>query len=264
MAPAAQPRAAGGHAARGYYVYGIVPADVEAVSGATGVGDPPAELQVIRHNRVAALVSEIDLGQPLGRSDDLRAHQELLDAASAEAPVLPLRFGAVMTGAQAVTDELLAPHEEAFAAALSQLEGHAQYVIKGRYAERAVLTEILKANAEAARLLGHIRQTASDAATREERIRLGELIGDAIAAKRAADTRELGDTLAGYVIASSIREPTHEMDAVHVAVLAETAGAHRLEEAVDRLADDWQDRITLRLLGPMAAYDFVTTPAPQG
>jgi hypothetical protein len=169
-----------------------------------------------------------------------------------------------MSGAEAVAAELLAPHEEAFAAALSLLEGHVQYVVKGRYVERAVLTEILAEDQEAARLLGRIRQAASEAATREERIRLGELISNAVGERRAADTRRLGDALAGHVAASSVREPTHEMDAVHVAVLAETASTQRLREAVDRLAGHWRDRITLRLLGPMAPYDFVTAPAPPG
>jgi hypothetical protein len=73
-------------------------------------------VQVVRSGAIAALVSEIDLAHPPGRPEDLRAHQQLLDGAVTATPVLPFRFGAAMTDAQAVAEELLAPHEQEFAA----------------------------------------------------------------------------------------------------------------------------------------------------
>jgi Gas vesicle synthesis protein GvpL/GvpF len=262
MPAATQPGEPAAAPPRGCYVYGIVPHDVQPVPGATGVGDPPAQVQVVRSGAIAALVSEIDLTHPLGQPEDLRAHQQLLDGAATEVPVLPFRFGAVMTDAQAVAEELLAPHEQEFAAALEELDGRVEYVIKGRYAEQAVLREVLTENTQAARLWEGIRRVGNQAATRNLRLQLGELINQAISAKRAADTRALGDVLAGHVVTSSVREPTHEMDAAHVAVLAETAHHDELENAISQLARDWQGRITLRLLGPMAPYDFAITQPP--
>ncbi len=249
---------------RGCYVYGIVPGDVEPAPSATGVGDPPGKVQVVRHNSIAALISEIDVSKPLGRPEDLMAHQRLLDGSSAETPVLPLQFGAVMTNSKAVIEELLAPHEEEFSDALAELEGRAEYVLRGRYVEKALLREVLSENEEAARLRDEIRDTGDEDATREARIRLGEIINEAVAAKREEDTRKLGDVLAGHVVASNVREPSHELDAAHVAVLAETAGQDELEKLVGKVAHDWHDRIELHLLGPMAPYDFVITQAPDG
>lgn len=263
MPAATQPGEPAAAPQRGCYVYGIVPHDVQLVRGAEGVGDPPARVQAVRHGGIAALVSEIDLARPLGQPEDLRAHQQLLDGAATEVPVLPFRFGAVMADAQAVAEELLAPHEQEFAAALGELDGRVEYVIKGRYAGQAVLREVLAENSQAARLREEIRRIGEGEATRPARIRLGELINQAVSAKRVADTRVLGDVLAGHVVASSVREPTHEMDAVYVAVLAEMAHQGELESAVSQLADVWQGRITLRLLGPMAPYDFAITQPPD-
>lgn len=243
------------------YVYGIVPADVEPTEDATGVGDPPARVEVVRYDGIAALVSVIDVNKPLGRPEDLMAHQRLLDATAAQAPILPLRFGAVLTGKDAVTDELLEPHHDEFAAALDELEGRAEYVVKGRYDEKAVLEEILAENREAARLRDEIRGADEDA-TRDARIQLGEIINQAITAKREEDTRTLGNAIDRYVVASNVREPTHEEDAVNVALLVETGQEDELEQVVGKLARDWQDRVELRLLGPMAPYDFVVTTAP--
>jgi hypothetical protein len=249
---------------RGCYVYGIVPQDVEPATGAKGVGDPPSKVQVVRHNGIAALVSEIDVSRPLGRPEDLMTHQELLDGSSAETPVLPLQFGAVMTNSKAVIEELLAPYEEEFSAALDELEGRAEYVVKGRYEEDAMLREVLSENEEAARLREEIRETGDEDATRDARVRLGEIINEAISAKREEDTRKLGDVLSGHVVASNVREPTHELDAAYVAVLAETADQEELEKAIGKIAHDWHGRVELHLLGPMAPYDFVVTRAPDG
>jgi hypothetical protein len=243
------------------YVYGILPGDVEVEPGASGVGDPPGEIRVVRHRDLAALVSDIDPDLPLGRPEDLVAHEELLDASAADVPVLPLRFGAVVINDDAVTEELLGPHHDEFAAALRQLEGHAEYVVKGRYAEDALLREVLSEDPQAARLGDQIRGADPDA-TRELRIQLGEIISNAVEVKRQQDTRTLGEAVDGIAAASVVRPPTHELDAVHTALLVESSAAQDLEQAVRRLADEWDGRVELRLIGPMAAYDFMGTADP--
>ena len=60
--------------------------------------------------------------------------------------------------------------------------------------------------------------------------------------------------------ASTVRAPTHELDAVHVAVLIAADAGQDMERAIGELARDWDGRIELRLNGPMAAYDFVALP----
>lgn len=243
------------------YVYGILPGDVEVEPGATGVGDPPGEVRIVRHRDLAALVSDISPDLPLGRPEDLMAHQELLDASAADVAILPLRFGAVVASDDAVAEELLGPNYDDFSAALEQLEGYAEYVIKGRYVEDAVLREVLAEDPEAAQLGDQIKGADPDA-TRELRMQLGEIVNNAVDAKREADTRTAGDAVTELAAASVVRPPTHELDAVYIALLVESSAEQDLEQAVQRLADDWDGRVELRLIGPMAAYDFVGTTNP--
>jgi hypothetical protein len=262
-APGSSEQPGGEHGAVGYYVYGIVPGDVETNGDVQGVGEPPARVELVRHRDIAALISEIDTSQPLGRPNDLMVHQQLLDAASGEAPVLPVRFGAVVASREAVTDELLVPHYEEFLAALSNLEEAAEYVIKGRYVEDAVLQDVLSENPEAARLRDQIRAAGNEDATRNDRIRLGELISDAVSARREADTRAAADAVASYCIATNVREPTHELDAINLALLIKTPSQPELEKAVDKFAREREGQMNIRLLGPMAPYDFVVTTEPE-
>jgi hypothetical protein len=134
-----------------------------------------------------------------------------------EVPVLPLRFGTVFTGEGSVAEELLVPRRDEFATALEQLEGRAQFLVKGRYVEGAVT------------------------------------------ARREEDTRALQQAMEGVSVDSVVREPTHELDAAHVAFLVAVDEEREVERVIEDLARQWEGRIEVQLLGPMAAYEFVMT-----
>ena len=244
------------------YIYGIVPGDVLLSAEIEGVGDPPGQVGLVRSDGLAALVSHVNPDRPLGSPQDLTAHKEVLDATAAAAPVLPVRFGAVVGSDDAVIQELLGPYGDEFTAVLSELEGRVQFVVKGRYVERAILDEVLSENPQAQRLRQQIQGQDADA-TRELRLQLGELINDAVEQKRQRDTRALGDAMADNCVASAVRGPTHERDAAHVAFLVDESQELRMDRATADLARQWQGRVELRVLGPMAAYDFVAAPAPE-
>jgi Gas vesicle synthesis protein GvpL/GvpF len=238
----------------GCYVYGILPGDVELVDDVTGVGD--REVKLVRTDALAALASEVDLVGPIGTPEDLQVHQRLLDLVAAVAPVLPLRFGAVLNSEDAVRTELLEAHQDEFIAALQELEGRAEFMVKGRYDESALLEEILSQDPEAASLREQIRGKDADA-TRQERMQLGEIISNAVSAQRDQDTQELLSRMSDHSVASLVRDPTHELDAVNVAFLLDGEQEDELNQVVEDLRIDWDKRVELRVLGPMAPYDFV-------
>lgn len=237
------------------YVYGIV-RDAVSLSSDAGV-------YLVPHEDIAAIVKDADY-DTLASPDSVLAHQRLLDAIAAHDPVLPLRFGTVLGGPEAVVNDLLAPAHKRFRAALAALEGCAQYLVKGRYVEDTVLREVLADSPEARWLRNDVLSVADANATRHLRIRLGEIVASAIAAKRAADTRVLGDTLTSCCVASSVREPGHAHDAVNLALLVKTARQAELERLTGQVASGWDGRVRLRVLGPMAPYDFAQGAAAGG
>ena len=248
--------------AKGVYVYGILPGDIEMTHDRTGVGNPPGQLRVVRSENLAALVSDVDPGRPLGTPDDLRAHKAILDDSATDVPVLPMRFGAVLASEDAVVDELLTPNNEEFSNALDDLEGRHEFVLRGRYVEQAVLESALSQNEEAAQLAQEIRGGDPDL-TRDARIQLGELISNLIETQRARDTQEAQEAMEGHYVASVIREPSHELDAVHIAYLLDSNQEKHLDKVVEDLAEAWQGQVELEVLGPQAAYDFVGLAPPD-
>src|ERR1700739_4504156 len=106
-------------ARQGCYVYGIFPGDIEVDPDFTGVGDPPGKIKAVRDGDLAAVISTVELDRPLGTPDDLRAHTRVLDESVTEVPVLPMRFGAVLSDEDAVATELLQANHDEFARALA-------------------------------------------------------------------------------------------------------------------------------------------------
>lgn len=244
------------------YVYGIFPGDIKLESGVAGVGDPPGKVRIVACGDIAALVSDVSEPSSLGSPKDLTAHKAILDASAAEVPVLPMRFGALLSSDEDVANELLAANHDLFASALKELDGLVQCVVKGRYLGETILREVLSENREAVRLRDRIRAADPDSNHRA-RIRLGEIVDRAVATKRDMDTRTLVNRIASHCEASVLREPAHEWDTVNVALLVKTSESGQLQQAIDEVAHDWEGRVDLRLLGPMAAYDFVGTTAQE-
>ncbi|MFG1889566.1 GvpL/GvpF family gas vesicle protein [Micromonospora sp. NPDC049051] len=239
----------------GLFIYGIVPSDVEPTPDAAGVGDPPGAVAAIRHGELAALVSEVSLTEPIGRPADLTAYQELVDGTAAVAPVLPVRFGTVVTGPDAVAD-LLDAHHDRFAAALDEFEGRIQYRVHGRYDEAPLLSAVLADNPAAAELADQVRGQP-ETATRPQRIRLGEMISQAVELRREADNRQLVDALDPLVVASAPRAPSNELDAANAVFLVDQDREDEFVSAVEEYAEQRRELIRMRLLGPLAPYDFV-------
>ncbi len=85
----------------------------------------------------------------------------------------------------------------------------------------------------------------------------GRYLEQAVKPSRKEDTRALRKAMAGKCVASNARKPAHEQDAVSVAFLVDMDQQREVRRVIDDLAQEWDGRIQLRLLGPMAAYDFV-------
>ena len=61
----------------------------------------------------------------------------------------------------------------------------------------------------------------------------------------------------GICVASVVKEPAHELDAVHVAFLVAIDEEREVERVIEDLVREWEGRIEVELRGPMAVYDFV-------
>jgi Gas vesicle synthesis protein GvpL/GvpF len=241
-------------AERPTYVYGLIKADTAVPDGLTGLG-PSGQVSTIAHGRIAAIVSDIPIDRPLGVRGDLVAHESVLDTVAAQAAVVPMRFPAVVEE-HAVVDELLAPNEDHFLALLDDLEGRAQFTLTGRYEEDAVLREVLQGDEEIRALREKVRELPEDASY-YDRVRLGELIVRALEERRETEGAAIVDRLEPFAVATVTNQLAAPEDVVNVAFLVDRERQEEFENAVEDVGKDLAGRVRLRLLGPVAPYDFI-------
>jgi gas vesicle protein GvpL/GvpF len=236
------------------YVYGLVGADARLPQGLTGLG-PSEKVSTIVHGDVAAMVGDVPTDRPLGTRDDLIAHETVVDTVAAATAVLPMRFPAVVEE-DGVVEELLAPHHDRFVAALRDLAGRAQYTLKGRYEEAVVLGEVLEEHPEVRELQREIHGLPEDA-TYHQRLRLGELVVRAVEERRDAEAEQLVAALESRAVGVVARTPAQPDDVLDAAFLVDRDHAQEFENAVEQQGERLHGRVRLRLLGPLAPYDFV-------
>jgi len=142
-------------------------------------------------------------------------------------PCLPLRFGTVMATKDAVAGKLLA----------RGLSGGVRGRAEGSRGPRAVCGERTVRRADGAGRgtggdTGSDQAGEADPGQRPQRHPAGadpawvSSSATRSCAKRAADTQALGEVVAPHCVASVVREPTHELDAVHCGAAKKARARH--------------------------------------
>ncbi|RFS83836.1 hypothetical protein D0T12_16575 [Actinomadura spongiicola] len=257
--PAAESAAgqAAGHGPQ--YVYGVTRSGAALPADVAGLEDRPVRL-VDGGGGCAAIVSDLPGNRPLGERADLVAHQRVLNAlVEAGTVVLPFRFGSALTDTTAVEKELLADNTARFAEALDRLEGRVELRLKATYVQETVLREIMDAEPEIAELARRLREVPPDIADAVyyDRVRLGELIAQAVTRRRETDGQVLLEAAAPAAEAVSPKPPVREEDVLDASFLVTADRRAEFERVVEELGRTHADRIRLRLIGPLPPYDFV-------
>jgi hypothetical protein len=235
------------------YVYGIVEATATAPRG-RGISGAP--LRLVVGDGAAALVSEIAPGRVrLGREEVL-LHARVLERALDRGPVLPMRFGVVMSGPDEVRSRLLDEHGPHLRAQLAEFQGKVEIRIRATYEETSLLREVVRAHPEIAALQALVKGRSDDA-TYYERIRLGELVARAVEHRREQDAHSIVEALGELALAVEAGEPAHERVVVQASFLVERARLAEFDALVDDVAAGFGGLIRFKYTGPLPPHSFV-------
>jgi hypothetical protein len=235
------------------YVYGILSAEAEPPQ-VEGIGGAP--LQEVRSYGLAALVS--DLGERelvLGR-EEMTTHARVLERALESGTVLPMRFGVVMDGEEAVRQTLLEAHRAELDDQLREMAGKVELRLRAVYEEASVMGEVVRENPEIARLRESLRGAPEDA-TYYARIQLGEMVAAAAERKREQDARQMLDRLRGLALATEIGESSDPRIVLNASFLVERDQMAEFDALVDEIGREQAARMRLKYTGPLPPHSFV-------
>lgn len=235
------------------YVYGVTGASAVLP---TQHGIDGAQLRLVADDGLAAIVSDVPDGELQMDAKAIRAHAAVLEAVNAEHTVLPMRFGFVVADDEHVRSDLLGPHHSDLSAQLREFEGKVELKLRATYEEERLMREILAEDSEVARLRRELHGAPEDA-TYYARIRLGELVAQAVERKRDRDSAAIVDRLSPLALAVDLAEPTHERIVLSASFLVERSAIERFDQAVDTIGGEQAERMRMRYSGPFPPHSFV-------
>lgn len=237
------------------WIYGVVPAGA-ALKEVERRKELP-EVWVIEAGDLGAIVGDPPKADGKATRDQALAHARVLEAAVADAPVVPMRFGTMVPGGdEEVGSELLEAHHDEFAELLGTLKDQVQLTLKAYYREQEVMRDILEGNPEIAELRDQTRE-GDEAATRDARVQLGEMVSNALEQLRQRDASEILEELKPIAATASVEGLEKEFMVLNAPFLVERKRVEQFEEAAEKVAEERQERIEFTLLGPMPAYNFI-------
>ena len=243
------------------WLYGVVPAGAKLEELKRRRDRLPSDIRTIEIDDLAVIVGDPPPeNDAKALRDQALAHARVLEAAVVDTPVVPFRFGMVVEDSGIGSEVLAARHDE-LAQTLEQVKDDFQFTVKAEYLEDVVLGEIIESQPTIAQLREQTRGLDEDA-TRDARVRLGELVSLALEEVRQRDASAIIERLKPVAVSFTIEPLESEFMVVNAPFLVERRRGEEFEDAVASVADEHAHHMHFTLLGPMPAYNFVGTGGP--
>jgi Gas vesicle synthesis protein GvpL/GvpF len=233
------------------HVFGITHAGAAIPEGMDGLGDPASPVRAVEHDRLAAVVC--DLEQPPRSRAALDRHQKVQSELVQTMTLVPLRFGTLMDSEQELVEGLLTAHAAELRELVASVDGRVQLTLKAIYHEDVPLREAVKAHPDLKRTSDRLRERD---AGRDAWVDLGQRVARAIEAHRAADETAIVARLEPHAERVLVEEPGHERMVARLQLLVPRDRREGLDQAVAALIAEQEERMSIRYIGPLAPYSF--------
>jgi hypothetical protein len=239
------------------HVYGVSRTDAVLPDELEGLHDTP--VTTVADDGLLALVSECPEA-PTARRAELMAHARVLEQVIETETVLPMQFGMCMPDDQAVRHDLLVTYRPRLGTLLSQLDGTVQLTVKVVYREDDALREVLRRSPRLVQMREKLASIPPDAA-HFKRADFGQEIAAELERMGSRDSAEILGALAPLALAHAEERLLSPYHILNTAFLVRREERTRFDEAVGKVAQQWQELGTVRYLGPQPPYSFVDLEA---
>jgi len=239
----------------GRYIYGIIRRPPVLSLSFTGIDDKP--VKIVPFENLAAIVSE----SPVRRYDVTREntlkHEWVIEQVMEFYTVLPVRFGTVAASEDDVRLKLLRRQFGSLHGMLKRMDNKVELSVKVSYNRERIFAKLLEDDPEL-RLLRDTLSKRSEAESRYERIQLGQMVEQALAAHRAQDAKQVIEVL--RPLAVEVRESLTQGDMMvsNAAFLVDKRRESVFDARVQSLDEEYDGLLNFRYVGPLPPFSFVT------
>jgi hypothetical protein len=212
----------------------------------------------ITYRDLAAVVRDCPLPRPKPSREELVGHLRVIEQVMAGRTVIPVAYGTVAVSEQEVREVMLASRYEQLRPLLRYLDGRVELGLKVLWKEMEPIFAEIVAEHERIRMLRDWIAGRPEAHTRQQRIELGEMVADALEAKRRAEAQEFLDALALLAVEARTGQLLGEKMILNAAFLVDCKREAEFDEQVAHLSAKRGERLAFRYVGPVPPFNFVS------
>ena len=239
----------------GRYVYGVIEAKEAVNFGKIGIGGMGETVYTVHHGDVAAVVSKTPVFIFDPTRENALAHEHVIETVMKTNTIIPMSFGTVFRTDDDIREVLKSIHSS-LKDVLKQMAGKVEFGLKVTWDRDRVVEELKRENEEIHRFQHELTRKHLQS-TYFARMQLGRMIDKALSERAADVVREIYDTLRGVCVASRDNKPIGDKMIMNAAFLIQKERETEFDEAVNRIAQKFGDRLNFKYTGPWPPYNFV-------
>jgi hypothetical protein len=220
-----------------------------------GIGERGDIVHTVHFMDLAAVVSDSPVIEYDSSRRNMMAHTLVLEEVMRDFTILPVRFGTVAPSAEAIQKVLKRRFGE-FQGLLNEMEGRVELGLKTFWYEEVVFQEIVEENPPIRRLRDSLMGRSAEE-TYYDRIRLGEMIENAMWKKRDEDAERILTRLRPLVYKTQVNKVITDRMVLNAAFLVDQDREPEFDQTVQQLDAEMRRRLMFKYVGPVPPYNFV-------
>lgn len=236
------------------YIYGIIRESEAGSFTVSGVAD--ARVYTVKHQGVAAVVSDIGLKEIDPTRKNVLAHTLVQEALLKNYTLLPMGFGVIADSRDDVS-KLLERNYQGLLDELKRLEGKVEVELKIFWNQEAVIKELQSGGEELIRLMAKVHSAPSALEARQLLVEAGKSVENIILDWKAKYADRVYSTLKGLSLDARLNNPVGIKNILNASFLIEKTGESYFLKEVYKLNSQYQGKFDFKYVAPLAPYNFV-------
>ncbi len=244
------------------YIYGIIQERAKKQFNLDGIGDNGVD--TINYKDLAAVVSRTPVVS-YDRFDEqlqisgLRTHQIVLENILKNYTVIPMGFGIIARSKDNVRKLLKTAYAD-FKDALREMDNKIELNVQAICCEAGMLEEIVRKNEVVRRLSQELASTDANNSCKMK-IEVGKVVAAALDEMKGQYCSYILEGLNKVAVASCPGKLTDAQMIINESFLVARYREVEFDREVNRLAEEYEGRLTFKYIGPMPPYSFVNLVA---
>jgi hypothetical protein len=239
----------------GRYVYGVIQTKDPMTFGKIGMGGSGEMVYTVHHGDIAGIVSKSPVFIFDPTRENALAHEHVIETVMKGQTIIPMSFGTVFRTDDDIR-EVLKSIYPSLKDVLKQMANKLEFGLKVTWDRDQIIEELKRGHEDIHRFHQEITRKHLQS-TYFARMQLGRMIDKALVERAAEYVREIYEALRPVCVASRDNKPIGDKMIMNAAFLIHRDKESDFDEAVNKIAQRFGDRLNFKYTGPWPPYNFV-------